>query len=1102
MSSRHSSISRSNPRRWRSPTKSTEPQPSVSLVFAEPERDPISGGSAAAVLLPTQKSSEAVNTESSPPSNHAQRDAASSLRRASQVSLNKRMSGSAVPYDVDPVAADATGTTAKGEDASMSSTTPIPPGPSTLAPEPNRKQASRQTSQRAGWFSSLGRRSQVPPMESKDEPMKAAETTGPSEQASKVDSSPSTSYPRSGSAADSTHSLPAAIPFPATTSDPEHKQTEVKTRPANGGGWFSSASSIPGSGAPLESIVSSPVLPSIEPRELSSPQDIPQRKSANAESSGHPSPTKNTPIISSVDDRVPVPLTFSPPSSLPLLPSVRPRERTNSNLSTLNPSSSRFVLSMPLLGRPKVPLEQVVAHVERERGASNPPRTPEMSSTTQKVEIEQGTTPSEAGSWWGYLRLASSSSVALPSSPPPPSPVSTAKSHPSTLDSPIAAGFSDTTHHTADPASVPAPSVTSVDSVSTWYTPWRWYGSSTVLAASTSESEPSKTQAELIKEEALARPESGPSTPPAPLPNPVLGDVETRASWVSFFSSRTIATANSRTIKEKGEVMETMHLDDETTPSAATAPAVAGTPSDKKVPQEPLKDKPTVPPLTKDIDTKRQPSSPVSKKAVPSTPPRKPNLVLPTFEDTFGTPPRSIPLPRDASTIRRTIRYMSGLLFPEEDRRGKGKAREGERETIGRELPRTWDVLGDEEQAAFGGLKDVKRIIVIGIHGWFPGSIIRQVIGEPTGTSQKFANMLASAVENYFIKHDGTLEKLTKIVLEGEGTIERRVNTLYQEYLNHADWVEDLQKSDAILVATHSQGTIVSTQLLDRLISEGHIRTPKTQSSATSIYAAGDPLNPEATPAPAPQRVCCVAMCGIHLGPLLYLNTSSLVNPYLQYFESAAARELFEFQDSESTVSKTYVKALSNSLGHGIKFTYIASMDDQVVPIYSGCFSTGAHPLILRALYIDGEAYNSSDFLLNLLVLLFRIRNAGLDDGGLITHLSEATAGSLSGVGHSSAYEEPATYALAVRFLFETSGALGVHPELDVQPFTARAARNDYEIPWALRDLIANPDVADLFSSEFSELRAAFDDWHPRTTVLREIRRKLEPIRRLPMSRL
>ena len=44
----------------------------------------------------------------------------------------------------------------------------------------------------------------------------------------------------------------------------------------------------------------------------------------------------------------------------------------------------------------------------------------------------------------------------------------------------------------------------------------------------------------------------------------------------------------------------------------------------------------------------------------------------------------------------------------------------------------------------------------------------------------------------------------------------------------------------------------------------------------------------------------------------------------------------------------------------------------------------------------SGTTCSSSDFLSNLIVLLFRIRNAGLDDGGLLAHLSEATAGSLT----------------------------------------------------------------------------------------------------------
>ena len=36
---------------------------------------------------------------------------------------------------------------------------------------------------------------------------------------------------------------------------------------------------------------------------------------------------------------------------------------------------------------------------------------------------------------------------------------------------------------------------------------------------------------------------------------------------------------------------------------------------------------------------------------------------------------------------------------------------------------------------------------------------------------------------------------------------------------------------------------------------------------------------------------------------------------------------------------------------------YIASLNDQVVPLYSGLFTAASHPLILRALYIDVDVY-------------------------------------------------------------------------------------------------------------------------------------------------
>jgi hypothetical protein len=107
----------------------------------------------------------------------------------------------------------------------------------------------------------------------------------------------------------------------------------------------------------------------------------------------------------------------------------------------------------------------------------------------------------------------------------------------------------------------------------------------------------------------------------------------------------------------------------------------------------------------------------------------------------------------------------------------------------------------------------------------------------------------------------------------------------------------------------------VSTHLLARLINDGHVRPDGLQPSADLVAAASSAVlgGVAGVPLPGRQRVCCLALCGIHLGPLRYLNSSSLTKPYIQvsgvctlderamlmqaqYFESAAATELFEFQ--------------------------------------------------------------------------------------------------------------------------------------------------------------------------------------------------------------
>ncbi|KAG2110079.1 hypothetical protein BD769DRAFT_1365241 [Suillus cothurnatus] len=671
---------------------------------------------------------------------------------------------------------------------------------------------------------------------------------------------------------------------------------------------------------------------------------------------------------------------------------------------------------------------------------------------------------------------------------------------------------------------------------SAWYSPWSWYQGSSTPGTFTSSPPGTQivtdgegnVQSELSQNDdplnlmATAVSPLPDSQPPASEANPISSTItNNRSGWISFFSARAMAM-KSITNESHNEEMEVMDLDeDEGNPTAGPPSSAAFSvplSKDINIPSPSSTGVPHIPPSSPSpaqkkpedkytqangsanssnairFGTNKCPPSPTpSKKSGVKTPtvPAPPNLVLPTWDDTFHMHPRTHVPAEPPSALSKTFQYVSEVLFARDEttshKKGKGKSGERPLEPYEKALPRSWNVIAGQQQQDV--LRGCQRAVVIGVHGWFPGAVMRTVIGEPTGTSSKFVNMAVQALEEFQDKHDVKLSKITKIPLEGEGTISRRVDKLYQNLIGNKEWMDDLQDADVIFFATHSQGSIVSTHILDRLITDGHIRTAPRDLTVNAI--AGSSITRP------PQRVCCLALCGIHLGPLRYLSTSSLVLPYIQYFESIAARELFEFQNTDNQISRDYVKALKNVLDNGVKMVYIASLNDQVVGLYSGLFTSVSHPLILRALYIDGDAYHSSDFLSNLLVLLLRIRNAGLSDGGLLAHLSESTAGSLNGVGHSTAYEETATYSFAINYLFLSDSGQHSQVELALEPFDARTEQNDYEIPWALRDLIADDRVAELFSDDFIRLRDAFRDWQPKTAILRDVKRKLQPIQRL-----
>lgn len=265
----------------------------------------------------------------------------------------------------------------------------------------------------------------------------------------------------------------------------------------------------------------------------------------------------------------------------------------------------------------------------------------------------------------------------------------------------------------------------------------------------------------------------------------------------------------------------------------------------------------------------------------------------------------------------------------------------------------------------------IRKAVAIGVHGFFPMRLVRTVLGEPTGTSIRFANSAAAAIKRWAEKNNVEVE-IEKIALEGEGKVGDRVEMLWKLLSN---WMEHVKTADFVLLAAHSQGVVVGVQLLARLIEEGCVKEKA--------------------------RVGFTAMAGINLGPFYHLPTTIL---------TGSAKELFEFQKPESAPSQKYIQALEVILKHNVRVLYVGSIDDQLVPLESSSFSNISHPYIFRAVFVDGRVH-APDFVSHLVGFAMKLRNQGISDHGLIRELSSPLAGSLyGGEGHSRIYDDEQVY--------------------------------------------------------------------------------------------
>lgn len=435
----------------------------------------------------------------------------------------------------------------------------------------------------------------------------------------------------------------------------------------------------------------------------------------------------------------------------------------------------------------------------------------------------------------------------------------------------------------------------------------------------------------------------------------------------------------------------------------------------------------------------------------------RPNLVLPALEDNF-------PIYSTTRTFKNSLKKFTNLWFAG---RNNSTTKNDSITSNESNLSTAWTNPGNSESHHLyrsSNPKQVSRVVVVGVHGFFPMKMLRSFIGEPTGTSLKFATESAHAFEAYGRKH-GMDIVVEKISLEGEGKVQSRVDSLYKRLL---EYTKVINGADCVFFAAHSQGTPVAAHLLAHLVEDGYVEG---------------------------KVIGMIGMAGISLGPFSGLDQTFMVRAYSS-IESSSLGELFQFQDPTSVHSRKYIEALRTIIAHNAKIVFVGSINDQVVPLYSATCMHVTHPNILRAVYVDGSSEVSPEFISNLVGLALRLKNVGCSDHGLIREISASLAGSLRGGGHSRIYDEQSVYELAIRHLLETTDpdpALPVIVDTDFQ-VPSRTNHNPYLLPWSLHGMFTEAAARTRLRPALDELIREFRAWTPESKALKDIKYRLSAV--------
>lgn len=362
-----------------------------------------------------------------------------------------------------------------------------------------------------------------------------------------------------------------------------------------------------------------------------------------------------------------------------------------------------------------------------------------------------------------------------------------------------------------------------------------------------------------------------------------------------------------------------------------------------------------------------------------------------------------------------------------------------------------------------------KKIVVIGVHGWFPNKFLQAIIGVPKGTSRRMVDMMTENIMEFSkeLPEASSAQglQIEGFALEGEGCIGERVSLHYKQ-LEEEGGFDKIRTADSVIFVAHSQGAPVTALLMKKLLSEGLLDGSK-------------------------QCLGLMTLAGIHHGPFPYLKENLVV----RYVEADAARELFDLNDFDSVLTKDVYLALSELLSKGVSISCVGSWLDQVVPVYSSLLVGINHPNIWRCIYIDAHNY-SPDFLSALLAWILKMTNCGVPGSReLLSLLSDSLSGSLyQSNAHSTLYNDHGVYHSILNWMIRTPKnnfqASIIMDKVDHE-------LNPFMIPWILRGILNNEKLASsglTQGADLERLRELHSEWKPARKEWKNLKLQFAPL--------